>query len=143
MRLWSIHPRYLDRQGLIALWREGLLAQKVLLGNTKGYINHPQLRRFKVTGSPVGVMAEYLRSVTAEATVRGYRFDRGKIAPVQFRDTITVTSGQINYEFNHLLQKLKLRDPKRFELLRLVKRIDHHPLFRKVEGELERWEKVH
>jgi len=30
MRLWTIHPKYLDRQGLLALWREALLAQKVL-----------------------------------------------------------------------------------------------------------------
>lgn len=31
MRLWSIHQSYLDRQGLLAVWREGLLAQGVLL----------------------------------------------------------------------------------------------------------------
>jgi len=37
MRLWSIHPSYLDRQGLLAVWREGLLALKVLKGETIGY----------------------------------------------------------------------------------------------------------
>ncbi len=47
MRLWSLHPKYLDRQGLLAVWREGLLAQKVLQGKTKGYKNHPQLKRFQ------------------------------------------------------------------------------------------------
>ncbi|WP_368086417.1 pyrimidine dimer DNA glycosylase/endonuclease V [Nitrosomonas sp. Nm34] len=26
MRLWSIHPKYLDAKGLLALWREGLQA---------------------------------------------------------------------------------------------------------------------
>jgi len=31
MRLWSIHPKYLDRQGLLAVWRESLLAQSVLI----------------------------------------------------------------------------------------------------------------
>ena len=36
MRLWSLHPRYLDAKGLVALWREGLLAQAVLKGQTKG-----------------------------------------------------------------------------------------------------------
>ncbi|MGP9584395.1 pyrimidine dimer DNA glycosylase/endonuclease V, partial [Micrococcaceae sp. AOP34-BR2-30] len=30
MRLWSLHPEVLDRQGLIAGWREALLAQAVL-----------------------------------------------------------------------------------------------------------------
>ena len=43
MRLWSLHPKYLDKLGLLGLWRESLLAQKVLLGKTKGYKNHPQL----------------------------------------------------------------------------------------------------
>src|SRR5690606_6899395 len=42
MRLWSLHPRYLDRQGLLALWREALLARAVLRGETRGYTLHPQ-----------------------------------------------------------------------------------------------------
>ena len=41
MRLWSLHPAHLDRQGLIACWREALLAQKVLAGLTTGYRSHP------------------------------------------------------------------------------------------------------
>ena len=41
MKLWSIHPKYLDAKGLVALWREALLAQKVLDGKTEGYKNHP------------------------------------------------------------------------------------------------------
>ena len=32
MRLWSLSPRYLDVKGLVAVWREGLLADAVLLG---------------------------------------------------------------------------------------------------------------
>jgi hypothetical protein len=43
MRLWSLHPQYLDPQGLVALWREALLAQAVLRGKTRGYKHHPQL----------------------------------------------------------------------------------------------------
>ena len=27
MRLWSLHPKHLDPQGLVARWREGLLAR--------------------------------------------------------------------------------------------------------------------
>ena len=55
MRLWSVHPRHLDRQGLTACWREGLLAQKVLTGTTRGYRNHPQLTRFRpFAHAPVG-----------------------------------------------------------------------------------------
>lgn len=46
MRIWSVHPSLLDAKGLVACWRETLLAQKVLQGLTKGYKNHPQLDRF-------------------------------------------------------------------------------------------------
>jgi hypothetical protein len=37
---------YLDGRGLVALWREALLAQAVLRGRTRGY-RHPQLARFR------------------------------------------------------------------------------------------------
>ena len=37
MRLWTIHPRYLDSRGLVALWRESLLARAVLRSQTRGY----------------------------------------------------------------------------------------------------------
>jgi len=37
MRLWTIHPKYLDAKGLVALWRETLLAKHVLEGKTPGY----------------------------------------------------------------------------------------------------------
>ena len=74
MRLWTLHPRYLDPRGLVALWREGLLAQAVLLGRTKGYSHHPQLHRFAAQRGGAGCLAEYLRVVQKEATRRGYRF---------------------------------------------------------------------
>ena len=63
MRLWSLHPKYLDTKGLLALWREGLLAQKVLAGKTKGYKNHPQLDRFKAHGSPRKAIGRYLLDI--------------------------------------------------------------------------------
>ena len=56
MRLWSLHPKYLDARGLVALWREALLAQAVLRGETRGYRHHPQLARF----DDVGAIAQYL-----------------------------------------------------------------------------------
>ena len=72
MRLWTVHPSYLDARGLVALWREALLAQKVLLGKTKGYKAHPQLARFREAGDPVAVIASYLAAVHQEAAARGY-----------------------------------------------------------------------
>src|SRR6056300_1308061 len=106
MRLWSIHPEYLDAKGLVALWRESLLAQNVLLGNTKGYTKHPQLDRFKNTINPVGAIASYLRTISDEADRRGYNFNRSKIVNKKINSGIPVTKGQVDYEFKHLLEKL-------------------------------------
>jgi hypothetical protein len=140
MRLWSIHPAYLDAKGLIALWREGLLAQSVLLGNTKGYKHHPQLIRFKNTVNPAGAIASYLRYVADEADNRAYRFDRSKIANKRYGGRISVAAGQITYEFSHLLGKLKTRAPELYSRLSKAKRIEVHPLFDEIHGGVEDWE---
>ena len=113
MRIWSLHPEYLDARGLVALWREALLAQAVLRGATCGYRHHPQLARFRRRRSPVGTIAEYLRHVHAEALARGYRFDRGRIASAGASGRIPVTRGQIEHEWAHLKAKLVRRDPAR------------------------------
>jgi hypothetical protein len=143
MRLWSIDPAYLDSKGLVALWREGLLAQNVLHDLTKGYKNHPQLIRFKNTINPQVNIADYLHSVVDEADKRGYNFNRDKILNTAGEcSRIEVTSGQIEYEFNHLLNKLKTRDPDRYEELKSTKDIRLHPMFMKVDGDIEEWEVV-
>jgi hypothetical protein len=139
MRLWSIHPRYLDTKGLVALWREGLLAQNVLLGNTRGNKNHPQLVRFKNTSNPVGAIASFLRSVIDEADTRGYSFNRSKIVNRNIRNKIPVTDGQIKYEFRHLLGKLKVRDPDTYKHLKMINKIAVNPTFKKVRGNVEEW----
>jgi len=144
MRLWTVHPNFLDAKGLVALWREGLLAKAVLEGKTRGYRNHPQLIRFRDHGQPAAAICEYLRIVHAESKNRGYRFDSSKIpakpAPVT---PIEETRGQLNYEWAHLLRKLEHRDPERY--LRLVSHATGpaaHPLFTIVEGEIREWENV-
>lgn len=142
MRLWSIHPEYLDAKGLVALWREALLAQIVLLGNTNGYKDHPQLKRFKNTNNPIGVIASYLRYIIDEADRRGYNFNRSKIVNKKTKNRIPVTSGQVEYEFKHLLKKLNKRDPASYNLLKMVNKIKVNPIFKKVPGNLEDWEKI-
>src|SRR5690348_17280617 len=114
MRLWSLHPKYLDPQGLVALWREALLAQAVLQGKTKGYKHHPQLQRFQETSAPRAYIATYLRLVQAEATLRGYRFDAKLIGlgSAAGLTPLKVTRDQLNYEWKHLSAKLKKRSPK-------------------------------
>src|SRR5688500_4752198 len=106
MRLWSLHPRYLDPQGLVALWREALLARAVLRGQTKGYRFHPQLARFRAHATPRAAISAYLHAVHGEATARGYAFDRSKVGPVRAVGAIAVTRGQLDYEWTHLLRKL-------------------------------------
>ena len=142
MRLWSLHPQYLDSKGLVALWREGLLAQNALAGKTRGYRNHPQLKRFKNTSNPLGAIATYLRFVILESESRGYKFDQSKIINRRLKSNINVTSGQLEYEYQHLLKKLELRDPERFSLLRGIKKIETHPLFVKISGDIEPWERA-
>ena len=132
----------MDSKGLVALWREGLLAQNVLLGKTKGYKNHPQLIRFKNIDSPQTAIATYLHFVVDEADNRGYNFNKDKILEHAKYNTIPVNEGQIEYEFNHLLHKLKTRDRARYEELKSLKEIETHPLFEKVDGEVEDWEVV-
>ncbi len=125
MRLWTLHPKYLDAQGLVALWREALLAQAVLLCRTKGYTRHPQLFRFRETQSPMNSIAAYLRGIYAEAEKRGYRFDPGKIAGDGPSHRCAVTHGQLEYERNHLLAKLRNRDKQRFNLLKEIQQRDN------------------
>lgn len=140
MRLWSLHPKHLDARGLVALWREGLLAQAVLRGLTRGYKHHPQLARFRKSRSPVASVARYLHLVCDEADRRGYRFDRRKLPRRAPGARIAVTAGQLEYEWLHLKAKLSVRDRRRLAELRSVSRPEAHPLFRVVPGPVEDWE---
>ena len=141
MRIWSLHPKYLDARGLVALWREALLAQAVLRGQTSGYTHHPQLTRFWDRSSPVGLIAEYLRVVHAEAETRGYHFARDKISRTRARGQLTVTRGQLAFEWDHLMRKLTTRDPRWRAQLTGVRAPRAHPLFRVVAGGVLQWEK--
>jgi hypothetical protein len=142
VRLWSIHPKHLDRQGLVALWRESLLAQKVLRGETRGYRSHPQLRRFSETSDPLLAIGSYLAAIAEEAGRRGYTFDRSRITKTGTPPLIQVGAGQVEYEWNHLLSKLKTRAPKVYETNRGLPAHEVHPLFQLVPGGVEDWEKI-
>lgn len=141
MRLWSLHPRFLDSRALVAVWREGLLARAVLSGQTKGYRNHPQLVRFKNTGDPVAAIDAYLSEIVVEAESRGYRFDRSKIRFGRVETPVmTVTAGQIRHEWEHLNRKLAIRDPVRL-VLQLTREPAASGFFRIVPGPVADWEK--
>lgn len=140
MRLWTLHPKYLDARGLVALWREALLAQKVLQGKTKGYHHHPQLTRFKAHEKPVAALAAFLREVHKEATRRGYTFDGSKIARGRLIAKISETDGQLQYEWRHLLRKLKQRAPNVLAKYKKISIPDPSPIFRIIAGEIRDWE---
>jgi hypothetical protein len=140
MRLWSIHPRYLDAKGLVALWREALLAKHVLEGKTKGYRNHPQLIRFSNVENPVEAINQFLMGVYREAEKRNFQFDKKKIKQNFKLIKISVTTGQIDYEFLHLMEKLRTRNPKLYGEYKKEKNIEPHPMFKITDGEIEVWE---
>ena len=141
MRLWSLHPRHLDRAGLVAGWREALLAQAVLAGRTKGYRNHPQLERLRAAPDPVAAVGAFLHALQEEATARGYRFDRSKIdVPEPLTGIIPVTEGQLAYEWRHLGEKLAHRSPEDAERW-AADEPTPHPLFTVVPGGIEGWER--
>lgn len=140
MRLWSLHPQYLDPQGLVALWREALLAQAVLAGKTRGYRHHPQLRRFAAAAQPLAAVAAYLGQVHEEATRRGYRFDAAKIGETSDIEPLTVADGQLAYEWQHLRRKLQERSPQWLAQLPAIDLPAPHPLFRVVAGGVADWE---
>ena len=142
MRLWSLHPKYLDAKGLVALWREGLLAQAVLTAKTRGYRRHPQLERFHSGGRPAAFIAEYLRAVHAESLARGYRFDVNKIGCSRTSSKLEVTSGQLDFEWAHLMKKLQTRSPELHEKLMATASPQSHPLFRVTPGGVADWERL-
>lgn len=142
MRLWTLHPKYLDARGLVALWREALLAKAVLHGKTKGYRHHPQLARFRAAPDPRAAIAAYLRAVLAESRARGYAFDARKAGRARPVKLLPATDGQLAYEWTHLARKLRERDPARARAQRIVESPDPHPLFTIKPGPVAAWEVV-
>lgn len=147
MRLWSLHPEYLDAKGLVAAWREGLLAQKVLAGKTRGYTRHPQLDRFIAMPDPLAAISRFLHAIVDEADRRGYTFDRLKISSAPCKGRMPIPSGQIRYELLFLAEKLTGRDPIRLKSALWIEALSSpesallNPAFRPVPGPVAAWER--
>jgi hypothetical protein len=143
MRLWSIHPKYLDWVGLGALWRESLLAREVLRGNTKGWKNHPQLNRLKTHETPLLAIEYYLQIIFEESLKRGYKYNSTKIRSELTKVKKTnITLGQLKYEFKLLMIRTEKRTPDWYEkLIKMeISNPEPHPLFIVEEGKPELWE---
>ena len=141
MRIWTLHPKYLDPQGLVALWREALLARAVLRGETTGYRHHPQLLRFQSQAAPRSAINAYLKFVLLEAGSRGYSFNHRKVGPVRTSGLIASTDGQLRYEWQHLMRKLRARSPSLYRQWCRVDSPEPHPLFIITPGAVEPWER--
>lgn len=126
----------------MALWREALLARAVLRGTTRGYRFHPQLQRFQGHPAPRSAISAYLHAVHAEATARGYAFDPSKIGPVRALQPISVTRGQLDHEWSHLMRKLSVRNPALYRQWRSERLPECHPLLKCRAGPVEPWERV-
>lgn len=149
MRIWSLHPSYLDPIGLIACWRETLLCKNVLLGNTRGYTNHPQAKRFKEHEEPVLAINLYLDKLYDEACERKYKFNKDKVGEVdRSLRKIWVTEGQLKYELDHLRKKLFVRNTYKYHESFLkfgpspLLTPKQHPIFEVKSGGIESWEKI-
>lgn len=160
MRLWSLSPQYLDSKGLVAVWREGLLALNVLREGKGAYYNHPQLERFKNVYNPYPCknpeyyITAYLYWILIEGELREYKFNRAKLnltdawkTAISFGDfTMPITEGQLEYEWKHLQKKLHQRDYNKcrenvIECCSSGLHIKPHPLFRVIKGDVESWER--
>jgi hypothetical protein len=141
VRLWSLHPKYLDAKGLVALWREGLLAQAVMAGLTRGYRSHPQLERFREHPDSAAAIAAYLGHVAEEAQERGYNFDRSKLLTKIEAVQLTVSDGQLQFEWQHLGAKLRERHPEHLLRFANIRAPEPHPLFIVTPGPVAGWER--
>lgn len=144
MRLWSIKLEYLDAKGLVALWREALLAKKVLEKKTIGYKNHPQLIRFRSSENALKAINTYLYYIYNEARKRNYSFDKSKIEfdLIDEKMKIPVTQGQLDYELLLLKNKVEKRSLKDFERINKIKNAEPNELFKSIDGGVEKWERL-
>ena len=142
MRIWSIHPKYLDSKGIVALWREALLAKNALEGKTTGYCNHPQLDRFKNSKNPIDAINQYLSNIYDESVDRHFNFNITKFKKPVVPLLLTVSEGQLIFEFEHLLCKLKGREINLYNTIKETTTIIPHPMFKTIKGKVEKWERV-
>lgn len=130
MRLWSIHPKYLDKHALIALWREGLLAQKALSG--KGLVDEAnvQLVRFKKSANPVRAIGSYLSFVASEGAKQGCKLNHERILQPNFEAKFMTTDvAQMELEVEQLKARMKTRNKDKFKLLTDVHKFEANPVF--------------
>lgn len=130
MRLLSIHPKYLDKHALIALWREGLLAQKALSDGASVGKDSVHLVNFKNKANPVRAIGSYLSFVAAEGAKQGCRLNHERILHPNFDNGfMEADAEQMVVEFEQLKARLKMRDKPKFKTLKDMRKIEANPVF--------------
>lgn len=161
MRVWSIHPAYLDTKGLVASWKEGIQGLNALRNPRKPngkwamFAHHPQLIRFKRFENPELCLSEYLHFIADEADRRNYNFNRNLILPRLDENPyqIWITCGQLIYEWDFLSHKVTCRTgfweygKPTINGKSTVETIASwscvvHPMVVLIPGDIECWEKV-
>jgi len=153
MRLWSLHPKLLDWNGLQGQWKEAIEAQNILMGKSAFHSpKHPQLIRFWNHPYPIRAITYYLFCVWSESIDRGYGYNEDLILkkedPYIFNiPLIKVTRKQLEYEWNLLKAKFTTRKNLKLSPFLQDKDLDliepfAHSLFEVVDGEIEEWERV-
>lgn len=136
MRLWTLHPKYLDSEGLMAVWRDALRARRLLKEETDGDSDHPQLTRFRETDHPADAIECYLQTVFEEARERDVSFDASKLHTPVRNVRIEETEDRLLYEWHRLLDKLRERQPPLFRKIKDLERPDAHPMFTIIEDDV-------
>ena len=110
----------------------------MLFGETKGYVNHPQLIRFRNSFNSKLYIGTYLYYVYLDGLKRKYSFDLRKIRAYSLKiEKIPITIGQLRYEYAHLMKKLMKRSPSYYQKLKSILEPEPHPIFTVTPGEIE------
>lgn len=75
MRIWDIHPGYLNRQSLLGEHRELHAIISIVVNQKKGYAHHPETLRWEPCGWALTMRHQLL---AAEMALRGYK-DRSPV----------------------------------------------------------------
>lgn len=130
MSLWSLHPKYFDKQGLMSLWREGLAVQKMLAEDASLQKPVPMFEEFKKSSNPIKAIGSYLSMVASEGARQGYKLNHERILCPNFdAEFIEIKPEQIIFEMDFLKSKLKQRDVKKYYETAQASSIDVNPVF--------------
>jgi hypothetical protein len=139
MRIWTVHPRYLDVKGFVALWRETLLGMETLKKHVKcqhyiPWYKHPQLAPFKAQSDPILYISNYLYLVLEESRRRNYNFDGSKLDAIPYCENLPLIKASrevLVHEWLVCLGRYRVRSPKWFEEVKDISplEVDPHPLY--------------